>query len=44
MDRIITIDKGQIVEDGTMKDLLNNPNGLFKRMYDIQKDGMLNNN
>ena len=44
MDRIITIDKGKIVEDGTMKDLLNNPNGLFKRMYDIQKDGMLNNN
>ena len=41
MDRIITIDKGQIVEDGTMKDLLNNPNGLFKRMYDMQKDGVL---
>ena len=42
MDRIITIDKGQIIEDGTMKDLLNNPNGLFKRMYDMQKDGILN--
>lgn len=41
MDRIITIDKGQIVEDGTMKDLLNNPNGLFKKMYDMQKDGVL---
>ena len=41
MDRIITIDKGQIIEDGTMKDLLNNPNGLFKRMYDMQKDGVL---
>ena len=41
MDRIITIDKGQIIEDGTMKDLLNNPNGLFKKMYDMQKDGVL---
>ena len=41
MDRIITIDKGQIIEDGTMKDLLNNPNGLFKRMYNMQKDRVL---
>lgn len=41
MDRIITIDKGQIIEDGTMQDLLNNPNGLFKKMYDMQKDGVL---
>ena len=36
MDRIITLDKGQIVEDGTLTSLLNKPDGLFKKMWEEQ--------
>lgn len=40
MDRIIVLDKGKIVEDGTKEQLLHN-NGLFKKMWDMQKDGII---
>ncbi len=36
MDRIIVLDNGQIVEDGTRKELLKNKKGLFKKLYDMQ--------
>lgn len=48
MDRIIVLDKGKIVEDGTKEELLNEDNiksgkttGLFKKMWEMQKDGVL---
>lgn len=41
MDRIVVLDKGKIVEDGTKKELLNKQDGLFKKMWDMQKDGMV---
>jgi ATP-binding cassette subfamily B protein len=41
MDRIIVLDKGKIIEDGTKDELLNIPNGLFKKMWDMQKDGII---
>ena len=48
MDRIIVLNKGKIVEDGTKEELLNEDNiksgkttGLFKKMWEMQKDGVL---
>lgn len=41
MDRIVVIDKGQIKEDGTKEELLNKEDGLFKRMWDMQKEGVI---
>ena len=41
MDRIIVIDKGIIVEDGTKEELLNIENGLFKKMWNMQKNGII---
>ncbi|MBR2141460.1 MAG: hypothetical protein IJ853_03830 [Rickettsiales bacterium] len=40
MDRIVVLDGGKIVEDGTKEQLLAN-NGLFKKMWDMQKDGII---
>jgi ATP-binding cassette subfamily B protein len=40
MDRIIVIDNGKIVEDGKREELINN-NGLFRKMWDMQRDGVL---
>ena len=44
MDRIVVLDKGKIVEDGTKEQLLNKQDGLFKKMWDMQKDGMVGEN
>ena len=41
MDRIIVLDKGKIVEDGTKQQLLNIENGIFKKMWELQKDGVI---
>ncbi len=41
MDRIVVIDKGQIIEDGTKEQLLSNPNGLFKQMWNMQREGVI---
>ena len=41
MDRIVVIDKGAIKEDGTKGELLKLENGLFKKMWDAKKDGIL---
>jgi ATP-binding cassette subfamily B protein len=40
MDRIVVLDKGKIVEDGTREELLATE-GLFKKMWDMQKDGVI---
>lgn len=42
MDRIIVLNGGKIVEDGTKKELLSIKNGLFKKMWTMQRDGILN--
>ncbi|MDP4832650.1 MAG: ATP-binding cassette domain-containing protein, partial [Rickettsiaceae bacterium] len=36
MDRIIVIDKGQIVEDGSHYSLINKDNGIYKKLWQIQ--------
>lgn len=41
MDRIIVLDKGKIIEDGTKDQLLKKKDGLFKKMWDMQKDGVI---
>ena len=35
-DKIIVMDKGLIVEEGTHKELLKNKNGYYKKLYDKQ--------
>lgn len=35
-DKIIVMDKGQIVEQGTHKELLNLPEGYYKKLYEVQ--------
>lgn len=41
MDRIIVLDKGIIVEDGTKQELLKNKDGLFSKMWEMQKGGFI---
>ncbi len=41
MDRIIVMEEGKIVEDGTFKTLLEKPKGKFKELWDHQVNGML---
>ena len=40
MDRIIVLDKGKIIEDGTHEDLLKN-NGYYQKMWGMQAGGFL---
>jgi subfamily B ATP-binding cassette protein MsbA len=35
-DKIIVMDKGQIIETGTHKELLKNPDGYYKKLYQAQ--------
>ena len=41
MDKIIVIDNGEIVEDGSFNELISKANGKFKKMWDSQIDGMV---
>lgn len=41
MDRIIVMDQGKIIEDGSKAELLANPQGLFSRLWQMQKDGFV---
>jgi len=41
MDRIIVLDHGKIIEDGTPKQLLAQKSGLFKHLYELQTNGYL---
>lgn len=42
MDRIIVIEKGKIIEDGTHNDLVNKKGGLYKKLWDLQAGGFKN--
>ncbi len=42
MDRIIVIDNGKIIEEGSHADLLQNENSLYKKLWTLQAGGFLN--
>lgn len=41
MDRILVIDNGQIVEDGSHDTLLKNADSLYKKLWDLQAGGFI---
>ena len=43
MDRIIVLDKGKIIEEGSQKELLKNKDGTFYHLYTLQTNGYINN-
>lgn len=42
MDRILVFDRGTIVEDGDLDALLNNKNGVFFKLWQMQVSGFIN--
>ncbi len=41
MDRIVVLEKGEIIENGAQKELLKNKGGTFSRLYKLQSEGYL---
>ena len=41
MDRIIAMDGGKIIEDGTHEELANKKNGLYKDLWELQAGGFI---
>jgi ABC-type multidrug transport system fused ATPase/permease subunit len=41
MDRIVVIEDGSIVENGSPQSLLEKPNSVFKKMWEKQKSGFI---
>jgi len=41
VDRIVVLEKGKIIEDGTHKDLIKKKNGVYNRLWDIQVGGFI---
>ncbi len=42
MDRILVFDNGKIIEDGDLKTLLGNKNGVFSKLWQMQVGGFIN--
>ncbi len=42
MDRIISIQEGKIVEEGNHEELVNKEGGLYKKLWDLQVSGFIN--
>lgn len=42
MDRIIVLEKGKIIEDGTHEELANKKDGIYKKLWDLQAGGFKN--
>ena len=41
MDRIIVVDKGKIIEEGSHDELLRNERSLYKKLWTLQAGGFL---
>ncbi|KTD17109.1 ABC transporter ATP-binding protein [Legionella jordanis] len=41
MDRIIVMDEGKVIEEGTFNSLIANKHGYFKKLWDSQVNGMV---
>ena len=41
MDRIIVVDNGKIIEQGSHQELLANENSLYKKLWELQAGGFL---
>jgi ABC-type transport system involved in cytochrome bd biosynthesis fused ATPase/permease subunit len=41
MDKIIVIDDGKIIEQGSHEELLENENSLYKKLWELQAGGFL---
>lgn len=41
MDRIVVMDRGRIIEEGTFVELMSNQEGVFKKLWDSQVNGMI---
>lgn len=42
MDRIVVLEQGEIIEDGSHEELINCENGVYKKLWDIQAQGFKN--
>jgi ATP-binding cassette subfamily B protein len=42
MDRILVLQNGQLVEEGSHADLISHKTGLYKRLWDLQVGGYVN--
>jgi ABC-type multidrug transport system fused ATPase/permease subunit len=40
VERVLVFSQGRIVEDGPMKELLENPNGQFAKLMELQTRGL----
>ena len=41
VDRILVLEDGKIVEEGTHASLLKKSSGIYKRLYELQAEGFL---
>lgn len=42
-DKIIVLDKGQIAEQGSHRELLKKEGGIYKKLWELQQDGIIDN-